>query len=146
MNRLRKAPDVLYGNRSMGFGPTAVGASGITSFKVDINSVNGIENAEWKKWHAWYPIKTQQGKWVWFDTTYRRKTHLVIKQIAARLAPLTVQLSLTDFVYADGEEVLMDKFSETKKQKILHLICNPTEKRVSIVAQGSTYKNTQLIE
>ena len=28
--------------------------------------------SEWEPWFAWYPVKTEQGPWIWLCRTYRR--------------------------------------------------------------------------
>jgi hypothetical protein len=35
----------------------------------------------WHRWFAWFPLKTQDGTWVWLETIWRRFDGLTIDYI-----------------------------------------------------------------
>ena len=36
---------------------------------------------EWRKWFAWYPVRTEDEKWVWLETVERKIYHARIQNV-----------------------------------------------------------------
>jgi hypothetical protein len=47
---------------------------------------------EWTSWLAWYPVKTEQNKWVWGKPVWFRQAYLPLQY---RSLPIVIEYSLT---------------------------------------------------